>query len=174
MIEGSQLCLVIWSVIAGIGFVIWSMLPISFVMDRVGERINFPDKPDEMSDDQYNQILEKIPGGDSMGFFERFVFFIALASGAPSLVVAWLGFKVASKWDAWRNIYQVPDSLDEVSDLDWFLIRRAFGARIYQRFVIGTAANFLAAAVGAGITRGTLWMAECLASGAVDSCASWL
>jgi hypothetical protein len=143
-------------------------------MSEVGTAIKFPDKPSRMSSVQYDRIRGTIPGGAAMGFFERFVFFVVLAAGEPGLVAIWLGFKVASKWDAWSNIYTVPDSISQANKLEWFQIRQAFGAKVYQRLVIGTAANLLAAAVGAGIIRGALWLVECASNGNASGCPSWL
>lgn len=172
--NGGQVVLILWAIMAGLGFVIWSMLPIGVLMSYVGTAIEFPRKPKKMTPKQYKELKGPIPGGAAMGFFERLYFFVVLAAGAPVLVGVWLAFKVASKWDAWSNIYRLPDKIEEADGLEWFLIRRSFGAKVYQRFAIGTAVNFLAAAIGAGIVRGTIWFVECVANGGAEHCPTWL
>ena len=159
MIEIAYFCLIPGAVVLGLAIVIVAEWPIGWLMNNVvGKNIDYPKKPGGITSGQYKQITKKTPprGGDMVGRFERAFFFFAVLAGAPALVGIWMAFKVASKWDAWSNIYQVPDTVKDVNTLDWFLIRRSFGALIYQRFLIGTAANFLAAVIGASIIRGTV------------------
>jgi len=154
--EFAYLCLLPVAAVLGVLVVGLAEVPISWMMkNKVSAKIVFPKKPAKITATRYEELKNPPPGGEWVGRFERAFLFVAILAGAPALVGIWFAFKVASKWDAWSNIYQVPAEIKDVDPIQWFLIRRAFGARIYQRFLIGTAANFLAATIGAGIIRGT-------------------
>jgi len=81
---------------------------------------------------------------------KRFFFFFSILF-APTVTIAWLAFKMASKWEAWTNLYRVPDAIRRVDPLDFLRARVAWGSRIYQRFLIGTSANLIASFVGIGL-----------------------
>lgn len=68
---------------------------------------------------------------------------------AAAVIGGWLAFKVASKWESWQNVVQVPDTLGEPvsSPLDSLRARRQWGALLYTRFLIGTLLNVLLGAL---------------------------
>ena len=80
---------------------------------------------------------------------ERVVIVGALWIGASSLIAAWLAFKVACKWEVWRNVVQFPVELDGIPEIDWFNARGALGSWLLTRFWIGT----LSSLVGGFVVR---------------------
>lgn len=69
--------------------------------------------------------------------------------GQYIMVGGWLAFKMAAKWESWKNIVQVPDNLDGVTPLNWFKAREALGSYMFARFLIGTLLNLLIGLVSA-------------------------
>jgi hypothetical protein len=123
--------------------------PIRMLLDAIARRVEIP-RPRAIPAAKWDALIE-IPGylgGSWVGGLERFLFFASVAIGAPELAIAWLAFKVASKWEVWNNLYKMPDSLPRVSKVDYFLARTRWGARTLQRFLVGTAANLAAAIIG--------------------------
>lgn len=82
-----------------------------------------------------------------MGSFERILIFFAVWIQEYEIIAGWFAFKVASKWKVWSNVIKVPESLpeskDNISILSYLKARRAWGARILSRFLIGTITNIL-------------------------------
>lgn len=68
------------------------------------------------------------------------------------IIGGWLAFKVAAKWEVWKNIVQVPDSLGK-SPIEYLKARSALGSYILTRFLVGTLANVLVGLVAAHIGR---------------------
>jgi hypothetical protein len=91
-----------------------------------------------------------------IGIAERVVMFAALFLSSWEFLGIWVGFKVASKWEAWNHMGYVPDVPDEsVTPLRWARARRIWAAQGYATFVVGTAANGIVAALGAAIAKNT-------------------
>jgi hypothetical protein len=90
-----------------------------------------------------------------VGQFERLVLYFALLGSSWELVGIWVGFKVASKWEAWNHMGYVPErpADDEVSPLAWAKARRIWAAQGYATFIVGTATNGLLAAFGVALAR---------------------
>jgi hypothetical protein len=90
--------------------------------------------------------------GSFFGFLERTLFFIAFWTDGVTLAAAWLAFKLASKWEAWKNIIRVPEKIEDGNASEWFEATHTFGSWILQRFWVGTLLNilFALAAVGFG------------------------
>jgi len=118
-------------------------------------------KPEGMTDDQWNYFEHQIPGGDVIGRFERTFFFATILANIPVVVAGWLAFKVASKWQVWANVYQVPESLKKIDPVDYFIFRTHLGARIYQRFLVGMLGNILAAIIGVAVFRALVELRPC-------------
>ena len=105
---------------------------------------------DKISAEVWNQLThQRGTGGKWIGTLERYLSLAAFWTGNPSLVAGWLAFKVASKWEVWKNIIQVPSDLEGISAVDWFGIRAVYGSWILTKFWIGTLANILAGLVAA-------------------------
>lgn len=87
------------------------------------------------------------PGG-YLGFFERILFFGSAYGGKYEVIGVWLAFKVATKWNAWKNIVQVPESLPEKKnkedEIQWLTAKREFSGWVMIRFQIGVILNILA------------------------------
>jgi len=111
----------------------------------------------------WNQIVatQGEIGGRWVGRLERLLFFSSIFF-SPAVIVAWLAFKVASKWEAWTNLYKVPDIIRGVDPLDFLRARVALGSRIYQRFLVGTSANLMASFLGFGLFYWLLENFPCL------------
>lgn len=86
-----------------------------------------------------------------LGRLERPFSFVALWY-EPIIVVGWLGFKVASKWQVWSSFIRVPQSLGE-SALDYLRATRAVGSWMTMRFLVGTISNVLAGFVGVLVAK---------------------
>jgi len=87
-------------------------------------------------------------GGKWIGRLEGQLFLAAFWSGTVEIVAGWLAFKLASKWESWKNIVQVPVTLpgtDAKQEVEWFAARAQLGSWLLARFWIGTLANMLAA-----------------------------
>jgi len=82
-----------------------------------------------------------------LGRFERTLFYIAIVSLYPEVILGWLAFKVASKWEVLQNLVKVPGMEDPGRKLS-VTGRRAWGDRVLQRFLIGTLGNILAGYFG--------------------------
>ncbi len=99
-------------------------------------------------------------GGQLLGELERFFFYITIISSYPQLILGWLAFKVASKWEILTNLVKVPEEKDQDTKLS-MRARRAWGDRVLQRFLIGTLGNILAGFLGALTTLVLLEMWAC-------------
>lgn len=113
-----------------------------------------PPRPEQIAEKVWKQIIERTPGGGTwIGALERYLSLAVFWKGGQFvfLIAAWLAFKVAGKWEAWRNIVQVPPVLDEIPPLEWYGIRSVLGSWILTRFWLGTLVNVLIGLVAAYI-----------------------
>ena len=106
--------------------------------------------PDGISQDDWDSITndKKIEEpGKWLGAFERVLIFFSVWIQEYEIIAGWFAFKVASKWQVWSNIIKVPESMTESKDtrmmLSYLRARRAWGARLLSRFLIGTITNIL-------------------------------
>lgn len=89
-----------------------------------------------------------------VGFFEQLMFFAALWLEVPLAIGGWLGFKVASKWEVWKDVIQVPSTDFPVkSSLDALHARHVWGTKLLGRFILGPLANIVFAGVGVLVAR---------------------
>ena len=88
-----------------------------------------------------------------LGRLERLFYFLVLWNENGFMAIgAWLGFKVASKWEAWKNMIKTPESNSEI-DNDCFVqwrYRNIHGTATLQRWLIGNLSNLLAGLVAYG------------------------
>jgi hypothetical protein len=86
-------------------------------------------------------------GGALLGRLERLAFVGAyplLGRNSHLLIGGWLAFKIAAKWEAWKNIPQFPDKFtDPPNTLDELRARNEIGSITLSRFLIGTLGNIL-------------------------------
>jgi len=97
---------------------------------------------------QWNEVTKSNEGGVVLGCLERLLFFGAFWCGAYAVVVAWLAFKVASKWNVWSNVIAVPATIEGVDPIDLLNARRHWGSHLLMTFLIGTLANLVIAFLG--------------------------
>jgi len=95
-------------------------------------------------------------GGRWLGRLERIFSFLIFLFWIPEGILAWLAFKVASKWEVWQNIIKVPEDKQTIDKLK-LSVRRAWGSRVLQSFLIGTLGNLLAGFFGAVVTMWLIW-----------------
>ena len=91
--------------------------------------------------------------GPVQGILDRLIFFAAILLESPEAVAAWLAFKVASKWEVWGNLIQVPQRLEGVQDIDYLAARHSWGSFLLTRFIVGTAVNLLLAFTAVAVVR---------------------
>lgn len=111
--------------------------------------------PTNMGESERKKIIKMSEGGKYIGIFERILYYIAfviLWENATTVIAAIVGFKVAAKWETWKNIVQVPRGKSEgfPDDISSFLFRRRWGESVLIRFVVGTFSNILYAVIGFG------------------------
>jgi hypothetical protein len=80
--------------------------------------------------------------------------FLVFDKNGALVIGGYLAFKVASKWESWQNIVQVPQTLEGVPQLDFLRARRQWGTTLYLRFLIGTLLNLLFGFVAAALVKG--------------------
>jgi hypothetical protein len=102
-----------------------------------------PEVPHGVNAEFWQNLVAKTDAGLWIGIAERLLIVIAMLAQAPTLIVGWLAFKVASKWEAWRNVVQVPSTIDGVNDRDWLAARHDLGSWLLNRFWLGTLFNVL-------------------------------
>jgi len=123
-----------WSVALGIivtGVLSYYAVPlvVKYVEDRVREQMR----------DRNETVGPRLVGGDVLGYLECALFFGSLVwAGGVALIAAWLVFKTAAKWKTWDSVGKVP--LTEIQ-------------MRYRVFVIGTAANIVAALAGVAVAH---------------------
>lgn len=110
-----------------------------------------PKAPEGLKEEDWEKIIERSPGGTWIGLFERIISLLAFWDVQHNIVIlgAWLAFKVAAKWEVWKNVVQVPRTLEGVQDLKWYQARNAIGSWLLARFLVGTLINILIGALTA-------------------------
>lgn len=108
-----------------------------------------PKHPEAIDDEVWKVMVERGKAGMWIGFFERFVSLISFWIPAYTIVGGWLAFKLAAKWEAWKNVIRVPETMEGVSQLAWYRARVAYGSWLLSRFLVGTLVNVLIGAVAA-------------------------
>ena len=85
------------------------------------------------------RVEPRLPGGDALGHVECAIFFLSfLLLQSALLATAWLAFKTAAKWHTWESVKSVSYAEMRVR---------------YRTTVIGTAANIVAALIGATLAH---------------------
>jgi len=123
------------------------------LMDCSTKKMDEP--PPGMSNNLWNELTSLKDGGKYIGNLERILFYIAFWYDKPILIGGILTFKVAAKWEAWKNIVQVPERKLNgfIDDTSYFIFRRQWGSKLLTRFLVGTFSNILIAFVGYGIYK---------------------
>jgi len=96
-------------------------------------------------------VNAKVSAGELIfGSLECLLFFASFWMGTTVLASAWLVFKTAAKWKTWDTVEKLKEKpIDNVEEIR---VR-------YKSFLAGTAANLVAALVGAGVAAmlGSPW-----------------
>jgi hypothetical protein len=127
-----------WSVALGVfvtGALHYFFVPalVKFVRDKA-----IRDQARDQPDIARLSIRQPTYGGDILGHFECAIFFASFIwPGAIALAPAWLVFKAAAKWKTW----------------DTSNVNAAEISVMYRMFLIGTAANIVAAFIGAAVVH---------------------
>ena len=119
----------------------WPLVPMVF--SRCG--LTDPDAPEGVDEDLWEALRESgtEAAGAWLGGLERAVGVAAMWTNSMELVIGWLAFKVASKWQVWSTVVKVPDSIKGVGEPELLTARRKWGANLLMRFWIGTLGNLL-------------------------------
>lgn len=104
--------------------------------------------PSEKTKKKWEELTAGNEGGCILGNLERLLFFGAFWIDAPSVVAAWLAFKVASKWNAWTNVISVPKTLSGINELEYLVARRRWGSQLLVTFLVGTLSNVIIGFLG--------------------------
>lgn len=107
------------------------------------------------TEEVWSELIFTKEGGIYIGFLERLLFFIALFWSKPIYIGALLTFKVAAKWETWKNIVKVPEQKPGgfTSDISYFIFKRKLGSKNLTQFLIGTFCNILFALIGYGFSE---------------------
>lgn len=131
---------------------------IKVILDSISSGIDI-EPPAGIEESAWRKLV-RIPGrgtGSWVGLTDRLIFFVTLWAGAPIIVAAWLTFKVATKWESWSNVAQVPDDLKGAKDpIAYLTARTRWSSRTMQRFLVGTGLNLVAAFLALGIYFGLI------------------
>lgn len=109
--------------------------------------------PNEATKEKWAALTEGNEGGWILGNLERLLFFGAFWIDVPSVIAAWLAFKVASKWNAWSNVISVPKTLSGIDELEYLVARRRWGSQLLTTFLVGTLSNIIIGFLGVVIGR---------------------
>jgi len=133
------------------------------ILDAATRRIDLS-APKGIEQATWNHIAKEMRVGSWIGFFERFLALASFWIPAYSIIAAWFAFKLAAKWESWKNIAQFPKELNKVKvdELDFFRARSAVSSYFLTRFLIGTIANVLIGLVAWYIGTTSLEICPCL------------
>jgi hypothetical protein len=134
---------------AMVGLVITIVLGL-FVRALLGWALPYPAKPTLMNQEDWDAFTERPIKSDLLGFFERLLSFLAFAISQYVIIGGWFAFKLAAKWETWKNIVQIPTDMKAkgIDPLAWYQARKAFGSWLLSRFLTGTLANVLTGLIG--------------------------
>jgi len=107
------------------------------------------EKPETINEEDWNALTYHFEGGKWIGFFERLLSLVSFWMSEFTIIAGWFAFKVAAKWEVWKNIIQFPSTLDNIQPLIWYKTRKAIGSWILTRFLIGTLVNVLIGSIAA-------------------------
>lgn len=142
----------IGAVLVGLVCTLLFGLTVKPLIRRATESMSFP-PPSEALASAWKRLVAGDEGGAVLGHLERLLFFGAFLGGADVLVASWLGFKVASKWNAWTNVVAVPKDLPGIDPIEYLIARRNWASHVLVTFLIGTLANMIAGYAGAVAAR---------------------
>jgi hypothetical protein len=120
-----------------------------------------------------NEVMLMTPGGVHVGNIEWVLFFAAFwISGGWAVAASWLAFKLASKWDTWKTLGEIPRRGREITvkepnreikeqpeHLDDLRSRMYRTSLSHRKFIVGTGANIVWGLVGVGVAQAlAIWL----------------
>ena len=144
--------LVHWQVLIGLATIFILGLGVGRLVKSVQKAIPLM-PPNEKTKKKWRELTAGNEGGRILGNLERLLFFGAFWVDAPSVVAAWLAFKVASKWNAWTNVISVPKTLSGTNELEYLVARRRWGSQLLTTFLVGTLSNVIIGFLGVVVGR---------------------
>lgn len=138
---------VLWQILVGLVTIFVLGLGVGCLVKSVQRTIPL-EPPNEKIRKKWQELTAGNEGGCILGNLERLLFFGAFWLNAPSVIAAWLAFKVASKWNAWTNVISVPKTLSGATELEYFVARRRWGSQLLKSFLVGTLANVIIGFLG--------------------------
>lgn len=97
------------------------------------------------------ELVRRTPGGEWQGRFEVVIYAGALLTQQWPLAASWLAFKLGSKWKSWTTTWEATSPRPQADQDERAAIARAHYARAgldHRLFVVGTAGNIVAGAIG--------------------------
>ncbi len=136
----------LYQIMAFLISMIFCYAPSNWIIRRVLSLVEDPEDIPVPNNHQAWKDALSIPNKESakwLGFFERLLTLMAFSINGLTILVGWFAFKVATKWDVWQNLIQLPESIDGIDDLEYLGIRRRWASNVYMRFLLGTLVNLL-------------------------------
>jgi hypothetical protein len=142
--------------------------------ESVRRLLNFaiprPNRPTYFNKMVWDAMYKPDDAGRWIGRFERLLILMSFWIDTYAIIGGWLAFKLAAKWEAWRNVIKIPETLDEgiaptegvVPSLAWYEARVTYGSWLLSRFLVGTVLSVLIGAVGAYAGKHSLEFADWL------------
>lgn len=124
------------------------------LIGKVEQLVEIPEP--QASEEVWKFVMSRSGTGVVLGAVEQGIFFVALWTDGWPLLASWLAFKVASKWQSWTHVAQLPapPPPENVTAANQYaILRHKWVARRYITFIVGTGANILLAAFGVAIGR---------------------
>lgn len=81
----------------------------------------------------------------TLGTLEIIFYYIAINFDQFPLMIAWLSFKVASKWNTWSTIAKIPDHLQDINGFDYLEAKNLVATITLQRWLLGNILNIVGA-----------------------------
>lgn len=138
---------VFWQVIIGLATIFIFGLGVGHLLESLQKKMPLL-PPNEETKTKWEELTAGNEGGRILGNFERLLFFGAFWFNEPSVVAAWLAFKVASKWEVWANVISIPKTLQGTTDIEYLVARRRWGSQLLTTFLVGTLSNVLIGFLG--------------------------
>lgn len=152
----------ILGIIIGIAICCISYKLVEWIKNKATDSIDLI-PPEGIEKEKWSNVIGKDikEPGKWLGILERVLIFLAVWVQEYTIIVAWLVFKVGTKWEVWSNIVKVPDSIGESSALSYLQARRAWGAKLLSSFLIGTISNILIGLIVASAIKYILKYLNC-------------